>query len=83
MIVVIIYAELLLKKDVQKGKLSEEERQAALERIEVTTALKDFGGCDFVIEAVAENPVLKRELFASLDALVSPDTVHIHHFYYH
>ena len=40
----------ILAKDVAKGKMTEEEKKAALGRISTTTKLSDFSSVDFVIE---------------------------------
>ncbi|KAJ3158004.1 hypothetical protein HDU89_000386 [Geranomyces variabilis] len=63
------FVDLLLKKDVLKGKITEEEANETKSRISVTSEIKDFHDVDIAIEAVTENPVLKRELFASLDQI--------------
>jgi 3-hydroxybutyryl-CoA dehydrogenase len=60
---------------VEKGKLAAPEREAALARLRFTTALDDLAGCDLVIEAATENPKLKKEIFAALDALVGPEAL--------
>ena len=39
-----------MAKDVAKGKMTEEEKKAALGRISTTTKLSDFSSVDFVIE---------------------------------
>lgn len=59
--------DLILQKDVAKGKISDEDRVEAKQRIRTTQSLRDFHDCDIVIEAVSENPTLKRELFSNLD----------------
>lgn len=64
-----------LKKDVDKGKLAPEARDAALERLKPTTALDDLAGCQIVIEAIVENLEAKREVFSALDALCPPETI--------
>jgi 3-hydroxybutyryl-CoA dehydrogenase len=64
-----------LDKAVDKGKLDEAARDGILARLEATDDLADLGGCDLVIEAVAEDLALKRELFAALDASAPPDAL--------
>jgi 3-hydroxybutyryl-CoA dehydrogenase len=59
-----------LGRGVDKGRLSSEERDAALTRLTTSTALADLDGCDLVIEAVVEDLGAKRELFAELDRLL-------------
>ncbi|KPV52824.1 3-hydroxybutyryl-CoA dehydrogenase [Kouleothrix aurantiaca] len=64
-----------LEKDVGKGKLAPEARDAALSRLHPTTALDAFAGCQIVIEAIVENLDAKRELFSTPDALCPPETI--------
>jgi 3-hydroxybutyryl-CoA dehydrogenase len=64
-----------LTRGVEKGRLSREDRDAALGRLTLTTDLADLAGCDLVIEAVLEELELKREIFAELDRLARPEAV--------
>jgi len=64
-----------LGRGVEKGRLSENQRAAALERLTTTTRVEDLAACDLVIEAVVEELDVKRALFADLDRLVRPDAV--------
>jgi 3-hydroxybutyryl-CoA dehydrogenase len=59
-----------LGRGVEKGRLTAEERDAALARLTTTTELSDLAGCDLVIEAVVEELDAKREIFAELDRLL-------------
>jgi 3-hydroxybutyryl-CoA dehydrogenase len=59
-----------LGRQVEKGKVTPQERDAALARIEATTILDRFSEADLVVEAVAENEGVKKELFRKLDAVV-------------
>jgi 3-hydroxybutyryl-CoA dehydrogenase len=61
-----------LARGVRSGKLSEEDRTHALERVAVTSTFEDIEGADAAIEAVVENEALKGEVFRRLDALL-PD----------
>ena len=61
-----------LGRAVRRGKLPEEERAAALDRLAVTHRLEDIEGVDAAIEAIIEDEVAKRELFQRLDQLL-PD----------
>jgi 3-hydroxybutyryl-CoA dehydrogenase len=67
--------ERYLTRGVEKGRVSEGERDTALARLTLTTELADLAGCDLVIEAVLEELDLKREVFAELDRLARPDAV--------
>ncbi|RKN04696.1 3-hydroxyacyl-CoA dehydrogenase family protein [Streptomyces radicis] len=64
-----------LARGVRRGKLTAEAQDAALALIEPTGSLADLADCDLVIEGVAEDMALKRELFGRLDALVRPDAI--------
>lgn len=67
--------ERYLSRGVEKGRLSAEERDAALGRLRLTTDLADLGGCDLVIEAIVEEIGPKRALFSELDQVVGSDAV--------
>jgi 3-hydroxybutyryl-CoA dehydrogenase len=58
-----------LAKAVERGKLAAGDRDAARGRLTATTRLRDFAGCDLVIEAVVENLDAKKEIFRELDAI--------------
>jgi 3-hydroxybutyryl-CoA dehydrogenase len=64
-----------LEKGVVRGKLTEDERDAALARITGTTRLEDLADVDLVIEAVAEELDVKRAVFAALDEICKPGAV--------
>jgi 3-hydroxybutyryl-CoA dehydrogenase len=59
-----------LGRAVRSGKLDEDGKAAALERIAVTAAFEDLEGVDAAIEAVIENEALKRDVFRQLDELL-------------
>ena len=67
--------ERYLSRGVEKGRLGEAERDAALARLTLTTDLADLADCDLVIEAVLEELELKRQTFAELDRVTRPDAV--------
>ena len=64
-----------LERGVEKGRLTADERDAALGRLTTTTELGDLAGCDVVIEAIVEELDLKQELFRALDDLVGEEAV--------
>ena len=64
-----------LTRKVEKGRMDEPERDAAIERLSLTTELGDLAGCDIVIEAVLEELPLKREVFAELSGVCEPDAI--------
>ncbi len=64
-----------LQRGVDKGKISDEDKQAALGRIRGTTDLNQLAPCDFVVEAVVENLEVKCDLFRSLDGIVKAGVI--------
>jgi len=58
-----------LSKSVDKGKLSQQDKDAVLSRIKGTTNTKDFYQCDLMIEAAIENIDLKKKIFAEIDKI--------------
>ncbi|HEU0132699.1 MAG TPA: 3-hydroxyacyl-CoA dehydrogenase family protein [Mycobacteriales bacterium] len=60
---------------VEKGRLSEEDRDAALGRITTTTDLDAATDADIVVEAVFERLDVKSEVFVALDKIARPDAV--------
>ncbi len=60
---------------VTRGRLSEAEQQATLDRLTLTTDLPDLAGCDLVIEAVVEKLDAKCAVFGLLDEIVAPQAV--------
>jgi len=64
-----------LARKVEKGQLDGQERNAAVERLRLTTELSDLAGCDVVIEAIVEELGAKLELFGELDWIVAPDAM--------
>ncbi|MBI4551123.1 MAG: 3-hydroxybutyryl-CoA dehydrogenase [Candidatus Latescibacteria bacterium] len=57
---------------VQRGKLTEDEKHRTLNRIIGITQFEEFHACDIVIEAVTENPAVKKDVFTSLDRALPP-----------
>lgn len=64
-----------LDKDVEKGRLGAEQRDAAMARLGAAGSVSALAGCDLVIEAVFEDRALKRALLAQVDAQLGPDAV--------
>jgi 3-hydroxyacyl-CoA dehydrogenase/enoyl-CoA hydratase/3-hydroxybutyryl-CoA epimerase len=65
----------LLGKAVAKGRLTETQRDEVLHRITPTADVGDLEGCDAVIEAVFEDPSLKRRVYAETQQVVSADAL--------
>ncbi len=64
-----------LDKFVEKGKLSQGDRDATFARVRPTTDVNDLAGCDLIIEAIVENVAIKTELFQKLDAMLAPHAI--------
>jgi 3-hydroxybutyryl-CoA dehydrogenase len=56
-----------LARLVEKSKIAQQDKDAALGRIKGTTKAKDFADCDLMIEVAIENMDLKKKIFAELD----------------
>jgi len=67
--------EHFLGRAVEKGKLDAAERDAALGRLRTTTEVAELAGCGLVIEAIVEELDAKRELFAELERVCSPEAI--------
>jgi 3-hydroxybutyryl-CoA dehydrogenase len=59
-----------LSRGVEKERLTREAKDAALERLALTTELAELGSCQLVIEAAFEDLEVKQKLFAELDGIV-------------
>ncbi|ASA97100.1 MULTISPECIES: 3-hydroxybutyryl-CoA dehydrogenase [Anoxybacillus] len=64
-----------LNKFVEKGTLSEQQRDEAMGRIRTSTDLRDGSDVDVVIEAVVEHMDVKTALFAQLDEITPPHAI--------
>ena len=64
-----------LTRKVEKGRLEQGDRDAAVARLSLTTDVADLADCDLVIEAIVEELEPKQQLFAELDRLVRDDVV--------
>jgi len=64
-----------LGKAVSRGKISQEQADQTLARIQGTLELADFADCDLVIEAAVENMDLKKEIFAELDHILPSHSI--------
>jgi 3-hydroxybutyryl-CoA dehydrogenase len=64
-----------MARQVSRKRITEEERQAALERIAPAETLDAFGDCDLVIEAATEKEDVKRTIFATVCPVLKPDAI--------
>ena len=64
-----------LSRGVEKSRLTQKEKDAALDRLTLVTELADLGSCQLVIEAAFEDLEVKRELFGELERSVEPEAI--------
>ena len=64
-----------LTRGVEKERLTQDEKDAALGRLTLTTELDELAGCQLVIEAAFEDLDVKRELFGELERSVEPEAI--------
>ena len=64
-----------LRKGAERGRWSEEEAAAALERVTTTGTIDELAGCSLVIEAVPERLDIKRDVLARLAEVCGEETV--------
>src|SRR5205823_13367498 len=64
-----------LSRQVARGKIREEDKNAALDRIGMALDYAQFADCDMVIEAATEKEDIKRQIFKKLTPALRPDAV--------
>ena len=64
-----------LTRKVEKGQLGQEDKDAAVGRLRVTTELADLADCDLVIEAAFEDMAVKDALMRELSELLRPEAI--------
>ncbi|MER3480087.1 MAG: 3-hydroxybutyryl-CoA dehydrogenase [Meiothermus sp.] len=64
-----------LGKLLEKGRLTQEQHDAALANLKMTLTLYELEDCDLVVEAIVENEAVKAELFRELDKIVKPGAI--------
>lgn len=64
-----------LAKQVEKGKIAEADREAALARVQAVSDLGELAGCDLVVESVVEDLAVKKHLFNELDRICGEHTI--------
>jgi 3-hydroxybutyryl-CoA dehydrogenase len=65
----------LLSRNVEKGRMSGEEKEATLGRIKTTVDSAHVSRCDYVIEAATENEEIKFKIFRDLDEICRPEVI--------
>ncbi|MEP1611366.1 MAG: 3-hydroxybutyryl-CoA dehydrogenase [Roseobacter sp.] len=64
-----------MDRQVSRGKITAKAQSAALDRLKTTTALKDLGQTDLVIEAATERETVKQAIFEDLIPHLQPHTI--------
>ena len=64
-----------MARQVSKKMITEEQRQAALARIQPAASMDEVGDCDLVIESATEKEDVKRKIFAALCPSLKPDAI--------
>lgn len=65
----------IVDRDIQKGRKTEEEKEAILSRITISTNLEDAKDVQLVIEAATENKEIKLDIFQKLDEIAPEDAI--------
>ncbi|SDR42197.1 3-hydroxyacyl-CoA dehydrogenase / enoyl-CoA hydratase / 3-hydroxybutyryl-CoA epimerase [Rhizobiales bacterium GAS113] len=65
----------LMTDQVMKGRAKTADRDALLSRIKASTDYADLAGCDLIVEAVFEDPKVKAEVIAKIEAVIRPDCI--------
>ncbi len=69
------HSEALLDKGIARRKVTPEKKAEVLARITATTDYTALNGCDLVVEAVFEDPKIKAEVTARVEAATGPDCI--------
>jgi len=69
------YSARLVEKGVSRGKTTQEAGDALLARITATTDPAAAAGADLVIEAVFEDPAVKKQVFGEIEPHLAPDAL--------
>jgi 3-hydroxybutyryl-CoA dehydrogenase len=64
-----------LARQVSRQRITDEEREAAMNRISPAKTLSDLGDCDLVIEAATEKEEVKRKIFTALCPSLKPEAI--------
>ena len=67
--------EKLMRRDVEKGRMTAEDCDAALARLTIADHMEDAAKADLVIEAIFEDLNAKQNVFAELEKICPPETI--------
>jgi 3-hydroxybutyryl-CoA dehydrogenase len=60
---------------VERGRLSEDDAAALMQRIEWSTDLEALASAQLVVEAIVEDEQIKAQTFTALDEVLAPETI--------
>jgi 3-hydroxyacyl-CoA dehydrogenase/enoyl-CoA hydratase/3-hydroxybutyryl-CoA epimerase len=69
------YSASLLDKGIARKKVTPDKKDQVLARITATSDYNQLAGCDLVVEAVFEDPKVKAEVTAKVEAIIGPDCI--------
>ena len=64
-----------LEREISKGKITAEDKTAALKRIEPVLERSQLAICDFIVEAATEKFAIKAEILRDLDRTCPPNVI--------
>jgi 3-hydroxybutyryl-CoA dehydrogenase len=64
-----------LARNVEKGRITEDDKAATLSRITVSEAVAGLQDCDLVVEAVTENEPIKQKVLTGIAAVIREDAI--------
>lgn len=67
--------EHFMGRAVEKGRMNQADKEAALSRLKGSVDMNDFADCDLVIEAVIESMDLKHDIFSKLDKICPEEAI--------
>lgn len=67
--------ERFLTKGIERGKVTQDQKDGVLSGIKGTTRIEEMADADFIIEAIFEDLKAKQDVFKKLDGLVGPDVI--------
>lgn len=71
----VAFIDKTLSRNVEKSRITEDEKQSALARLIPSTNLQDAADVDFVVEAAIENMEIKEQIFRKLDEIARPGVI--------
>ncbi|MEZ5801453.1 MAG: 3-hydroxybutyryl-CoA dehydrogenase [Nitratireductor sp.] len=64
-----------LARQVSSGKITEDQRSRAVEKLSGKATLEELASCDLVIEAATENEAIKRKIYSELCRTLNPKAI--------